>query len=240
MAQTWLGWSIVIPRSRYGCDADRQPTPRHALRPGWCRRATVPPGTPRIGGRGRGGPNRGGCERGGDHRGDPGAEATSIACGLTWLIRAGSLAQRSGLTSRAQASQRPARSVRHPGAPAHVRSQGSRSTRPSARAARPNFTTQRRARLIGEVQAPLGQKLFHIAVAQGEARIRPRRVPDDFGRELVASVGEGLHGAARPCIVAGRPPSRDNAPGLRGGAAIRNHNLCAPMLPDKLEQRAGI
>jgi hypothetical protein len=39
-------------------------------------------------------------------------------------------------------------------------------------------------------------------------------MPDNLGRELVAGVGDGLHGAALPRIVPTRPSFRDNAPAL--------------------------
>jgi hypothetical protein len=36
-------------------------------------------------------------------------------------------------------------------------------------------------------------------------------MPDDLGWELVTSIGDGLHGAALPRTVPGRPPSCDKA-----------------------------
>ena len=42
-------------------------------------------------------------------------------------------------------------------------------------------------RLVGEVQAALGEQILDVAEAQGEARVQPHSVSDDVRRELVAS-----------------------------------------------------
>jgi hypothetical protein len=38
-------------------------------------------------------------------------------------------------------------------------------------------------RLVGDINPAFGQQLLDIAVAQGEANIKPDRVLDDLGRE---------------------------------------------------------
>jgi hypothetical protein len=37
---------------------------------------------------------------------------------------------------------------------------------------------------------PLGEQLFDVSVAQGEAEIEPNRVLDDLRQEAVAAIGE--------------------------------------------------
>src|SRR5947209_15941984 len=44
-------------------------------------------------------------------------------------------------------------------------------------------------RFIGNLQASLGQKLLHVAVAQGEPEIKPDRVLDDRRREPMSAIG---------------------------------------------------
>ena len=41
--------------------------------------------------------------------------------------------------------------------------------------------------LIGDVQPALGEQIFDIAEAEGEAKVQPYRMSDDVRRELVAS-----------------------------------------------------
>jgi hypothetical protein len=53
---------------------------------------------------------------------------------------------------------------------------------------------------VADLDAPLGEQLFDITVAEGEAVVQPDRVSDDLGRETVASerrnrCGAGGHGA---------------------------------------------
>src|SRR5215813_3901583 len=48
-------------------------------------------------------------------------------------------------------------------------------------------------RFIGDVEPSFGQQLLDIAVAQGEAEIKPDRVLDDLGREAMAVVAERSH-----------------------------------------------
>jgi len=48
-------------------------------------------------------------------------------------------------------------------------------------------------RLIGDVEAALGQKLLDITVAQCEPKIEPYRLADDLGRVPVTRVGDRLH-----------------------------------------------
>src|SRR5215208_4432873 len=67
--------------------------------------------------------------------------------------------------------------------------------------------------LVRGLDSALGQEFLDIAVAQREPKVEPYSVPDDLGWELVASVGDGLHGAALPRTIPGRPPSRDKAVG---------------------------
>src|SRR3954451_21564593 len=44
-------------------------------------------------------------------------------------------------------------------------------------------------------------------------------------------------GAERPRVLVGGAPRDAAQAGISCGAAVRDHNLCAPMLPDELEQR---
>ena len=55
---------------------------------------------------------------------------------------------------------------------------------------------------IGNLQASLGQKLLHVAVAQGEPQIKPDRVLDDRRREAMSAIGRLIHAESYP---AGRP-----------------------------------
>ena len=48
-------------------------------------------------------------------------------------------------------------------------------------------------RLVGDVEAAIRQEIFHVAVAEREAKIEPDRVLYDHWWEAVASVGDGLH-----------------------------------------------
>ena len=52
--------------------------------------------------------------------------------------------------------------------------------------------------LMQLVEPSLGQQLLDIAVAQGEAEIKPDRVLDDLGREAVAAVTERSHADILP------------------------------------------
>ena len=45
-------------------------------------------------------------------------------------------------------------------------------------------------RFVGNVEPSVGQQFLDIAVAQGEAEIKPDRVLDDLGREAMAAVAE--------------------------------------------------
>jgi hypothetical protein len=47
--------------------------------------------------------------------------------------------------------------------------------------------------LVGNVQAPLGQEFLDIPVPEREPQVEPDGVPNDLRRELVASIGDGLH-----------------------------------------------
>ena len=42
-------------------------------------------------------------------------------------------------------------------------------------------------RFVGDVHPALGQQILDVAEAEGEAKVQPYRMPDDFRRELVAS-----------------------------------------------------
>ena len=42
-------------------------------------------------------------------------------------------------------------------------------------------------RLVGDVQAALGEQILEIAEAQGDPKVQPHRVSDDVRRELVAN-----------------------------------------------------
>jgi len=67
--------------------------------------------------------------------------------------------------------------------------QGSKSTGEP----RPELQSPAAHRLVGNIQAPLGQKLLDVALAQGKPEIKPDRVLDDRRREAVAPIGERGH-----------------------------------------------
>jgi hypothetical protein len=48
-------------------------------------------------------------------------------------------------------------------------------------------------RFVGNVEPSVGKQFLDIAVAQGEAEIKPDRVLDDLGREVMAAVAERRH-----------------------------------------------
>jgi hypothetical protein len=58
----------------------------------------------------------------------------------------------------------------------------------------PKLETPPPSRLIGDIETALGEEFLDVSVAQGEAKIQPNSVPNDLWWELVASVGDGLHG----------------------------------------------
>src|SRR5271166_2323510 len=53
-------------------------------------------------------------------------------------------------------------------------------------------------RFVGDVEPSVGQQLLDIAIAQGEAEIKPDRVLDDLGREAMAAVAERSHSDILP------------------------------------------
>jgi hypothetical protein len=60
-------------------------------------------------------------------------------------------------------------------------------------------------RFIRDIQAALGEQIFDIAEAEGEAKVQPHRVPDDVRRELVASKRDRCHS---PSLVADPKPRK--------------------------------
>jgi hypothetical protein len=48
-------------------------------------------------------------------------------------------------------------------------------------------------RFIGNIEPTLGKEIFHVAVAQGEAKMEPDRVLDNRRRKAVAAIGEQGH-----------------------------------------------
>src|SRR5436305_1446968 len=56
-----------------------------------------------------------------------------------------------------------------------------------------HFTFSPSHGFIGNLQAPLGQKLLDVAVAQGKPEIKPDRVLDDYRRKAMSAVGELIH-----------------------------------------------
>jgi len=62
----------------------------------------------------------------------------------------------------------------------------------------PEFQHPAPHRLIGNLQAALGEKFLNVAVAQGEPEIKPDRVLDDRRREAMPSVGELIHAGSLP------------------------------------------
>src|SRR6266404_8490955 len=57
----------------------------------------------------------------------------------------------------------------------------------------PEFQHPAPHRLIGNLQAALGEKFLNVAVAQGKPEIKPDSVLDDRRREAMPSVGELIH-----------------------------------------------
>jgi hypothetical protein len=43
-------------------------------------------------------------------------------------------------------------------------------------------------RLVGDVDPALGQEFLHVTVAERKAQIKPDRMSDDLGRELMSSI----------------------------------------------------
>ena len=64
---------------------------------------------------------------------------------------------------------------------------------------------------VGGLDTALRQEFLDIAVAEGEPEIELDRVPDDLSRELVTSIGDGLHARDLPRILPSRRPSCDKA-----------------------------
>jgi hypothetical protein len=48
-------------------------------------------------------------------------------------------------------------------------------------------------RLMRDVKAALGQAFLGIPIAEREAQLEPRHVPNHLGRKLVPAAGNGLH-----------------------------------------------
>src|SRR5260221_2242687 len=71
---------------------------------------------------------------------------------------------------------------------------GARSTAPqSLGEGGPELQHPAPDRLVGEIDATLGQEILHVSVTQGEAHVQPDSVLDDNGRELVAGVRDRQH-----------------------------------------------
>src|SRR6202040_385964 len=86
----------------------------------------------------------------------------------------------------------------------------------------PEFQHPAPHRLIGNLQAALGEKFLNVAVAQCEPEIKPDRVLDDRRREAMSAVRELIHAGSLP------PPGRpleprfcDNAVEMLIGLSIR-------------------
>src|SRR4030081_2767085 len=62
----------------------------------------------------------------------------------------------------------------------------------------PEFQHPAPHRLIGNLQAALGEEFLNVAVAQCEPEIKPDRVLDDRRREAMPSVGELIHAGSLP------------------------------------------
>ena len=52
---------------------------------------------------------------------------------------------------------------------------------------RPELQHPSSNRFIGGIQTALGQQIFDVAEAEGEAKVQPHRMSDDLRRELVTS-----------------------------------------------------
>ena len=68
----------------------------------------------------------------------------------------------------------------------------------------PNFKAQRRDRLVGHIDATLGEHILDVAVAQSEAEIEPDGLLDDDARKAVTAVREATRFVIRapePCSV---------------------------------------
>jgi hypothetical protein len=82
---------------------------------------------------------------------------------------------------------------------------GARSTAPqSLSEGGPELQHPAPDRLVGEIDATLGEEIFHVSVAQGEAQVQPDSVLDDDGRELVAGVRDRRHWSILCAAASGR------------------------------------
>lgn len=59
------------------------------------------------------------------------------------------------------------------------------------------FATSQSDRLVGDCDAAPGEQVFDIPEAEGEPMIKPHRVTDDFGWEVVISI-QGFHRSSVP------------------------------------------
>src|SRR5207248_1717668 len=77
-------------------------------------------------------------------------------------------------------------------------------------------------RFIGNLEASLGEEFLHVAVAQGEAKIKPDRVLDDRRREAMSAIGRLIHAAILPCRATRSNPVSVTMPSKcpKGGPAI--------------------
>ena len=58
---------------------------------------------------------------------------------------------------------------------------------------------------MGDVEPPLGQKILHVAIAQGEAEIQLYRVLDNPWRKPMSAVGERGH-----AVILSHPETHSN------------------------------
>ena len=71
---------------------------------------------------------------------------------------------------------------------------------------RPELQHPSSDRFVRDIQPALGEQIFDIAEAEGEAKVQPHRVPDDVRRELVVSKRDRCHS---PSL--GTDPSRESS-----------------------------
>jgi len=83
-------------------------------------------------------------------------------------------------------------------------------------------------RLVGGVDATLGEQVLDIAIAQGEPKVEPNRMLDDRGRKPVTGVGWAAHDAAYPAMFLTATSLRDSARWTRPSRGMPRLGRTAP------------
>src|SRR5689334_2120520 len=90
-------------------------------------------------------------------------------------------------------------------------------------------------RFVGNVEPSVRQQFLDIAVAQGEAEIKPDRVLDDLGREAMAAVAERRHVDVLPDTPSAPDPVSVTMPVLPLSDASRDCRLLTIPVKELLE-----